>query len=434
MTYYANSPAPAPAVPNKLLSAVVNHSTGLNRRPSKLPAGERLSRPQQHHNQPINQAPASQSRPQEYSRPSHSSRLSEGHIPIHDDTPIMPGSYPYTQDNRPAHKFSTNEIKEIPHEASSLRPGAQGVQQQQPAALPTILRPGVGGAGSSATPIPRPPNGQSHTRQSSDSYLHTPGQASSPSHNPYLGGGGSSSASSSQSSSPPHNPYMSSYTGPSNPYIGTGTPSENQRPNTVAPPNGAGSTITPVQAQNPYSGYRLGAQSRADAPPLWQQSNSSQPLSNNSFAFPTPSVTPVYVDNTRPVYNRRPSGPSAPQSMHNGYESRPAPSRDDRDFDPHLQARYQSPLPLPPRSEQSPAPVAHGHNPGHTVQANPIYTKTPTPPPKTPTPALDQSRLKALRSAEEDAARRRDQELRDLELAMRLDRELNLAEERAAGR
>ncbi|KJA26271.1 hypothetical protein HYPSUDRAFT_159226 [Hypholoma sublateritium FD-334 SS-4] len=437
MTYYASSPAPAPAVPNKLLLAVANQSTGLNRRPSKLPAAERLSRPQQHHNQPTNQAPTQQSRPQEYSRPTHSSRLSEGHhIHVHDDTPVMPGSYPYTPDNRAAHGFSTNETKEIPHEVSRLRPGAQGAHQQPPAAaaLPTILRPGVGGASSSATPIPRPPNGQSHARQSSDSYLHTPSQASPPSHNPYLGGGGSSSASSSQSSSPPRNPYMSSYTAPSNPYIGTGTPLENQRQNTIVPPSGAGSAATPANAQSSYSGYRLGAQSRADAPPLWQQSNSSQPLSNNSFAFPTPSVTPAYIDNTGPVYNRRPSGPSAPQSMHNGYESRHAPIGDDRDFEPHLQTRYQSPLPLPPRSEQSPAAVAHAHNPTHTIQASPIYTKTPTPPPKTPTPALDQSRLKALRLAEEDAARRREQELQDLELAMQLDRELNLAEERAAGR
>ena len=431
MTYYANSPAPAPSVPNKLLSAVANQSNGLNRRPSKLPAGERLSRLQQHHNQQINQVSPLEIRPQEQSRPTHSSRLSEGHIPVHDDTPTMPGSYPHTN---PASGVSANEIKETPHEIPSLRPGAQSVHQQQPAALPTILRPGVGGAGSSATPIPRPPNDQSHGRQSSESYLHTPGQASPPSHNPYLGGSGSSSANSSQPSSPPRNPYTSNYTAPSNPYIGTGTPSPNQRQNFTVPPNSATPAVTPANGSSPYSAYRLGAHSRTDAPPLWQQTNSSQPLSSNSFAFPTPSITPVYVDNTRPAYDRRSSGPSVSHSMHNGYEPRHAPVRDDRDFEPHLQARYQSPLPLPPRSEQSPAPVAYAHHPATPAQASPIHTKIPTPPPKTPTPALDQSRMQALRLAEEDAARRREQELRDLELAMQLDRELNLAEERAAGR
>jgi hypothetical protein len=42
------------------------------------------------------------------------------------------------------------------------------------------------------------------------------------------------------------------------------------------------------------------------------------------------------------------------------------------------------------------------------------------------------ARVEALRRAEEEAARRRKQELRDLELALQLDRELNVAEERAA--
>jgi predicted nucleic acid-binding protein len=47
-------------------------------------------------------------------------------------------------------------------------------------------------------------------------------------------------------------------------------------------------------------------------------------------------------------------------------------------------------------------------------------------------PIPDRTRVEAQKRAEEEAARRREQELKDLELAMQLDRELNVAEERAA--
>jgi hypothetical protein len=41
-------------------------------------------------------------------------------------------------------------------------------------------------------------------------------------------------------------------------------------------------------------------------------------------------------------------------------------------------------------------------------------------------PVPDKARVEALRKVEQDAAWRKEQELKDLELAMQLDRELNL--------
>lgn len=53
---------------------------------------------------------------------------------------------------------------------------------------------------------------------------------------------------------------------------------------------------------------------------------------NNPFGILTPSITPVYVDNESPAHDQWSSGLSVSQSMHNSYEPRCAPVRDDRDF------------------------------------------------------------------------------------------------------
>jgi len=79
--------------------------------------------------------------------------------------------------------------------------------------------------------------------------------------------------------------------------------------------------------------------------------------------------------------------------------------------------RYHTPLPLPPGSvKESPPPPAAALAPAQVFSP---------PPAVTPMHAPDTTRVEALRRVEEDAARRKEQELKDLELAMELDRELN---------
>ncbi|KAF8972126.1 hypothetical protein BDZ97DRAFT_1783276 [Flammula alnicola] len=432
--------------------------------------------PPQGYQQPRPQATA----PSKYSAsPSHSSRLSEQYTSPRHGSTTMPGSYPDGSSNGspPKGKYSAlpaipvNELPYAGDPALSLKPGPQapgyGHQQQQPAPLPSILRPGPGG---SPTPIPRPQqNGLGHGRHSSDSsfvlnasrYGPSQGsQGSPPNHNPYIGGSGNSSNSASQPSSPPLNPYIGGSASPPNPYIGGsasppnpyiaggGTLSPGQVParayspapmslNNGAPPPNAAPITSPVQGQgqNSYTGYHPAAQQPSGPPLIWRQdtiATGPPPSSNGSFSFPMPAMAPVrdapsfaYVEGGHNAYNSRPSAASGPQSMNVGYHQRP--SRDERDFDPYLQARYQTPLPLPPGTERPASAPA----PASASALAPAHWHASAPSKKPSTPAPDRDRLEALRRAEENAARRREQELKDLELAMQLDRELNLAEERA---
>lgn len=450
MTYYANTPAPTPVVPNKLLSTVSNQNAGLMRRPSKLSPAERLSRPQQQSNTPVNQGPAQAQ--------THNSRLSEGHTPTRHDTPIMPGSYPSSSNSNLSgapQDLATKQKNGTPYVGEQAVPSFKtGAQGQQPEILPSILRPGLPNSSSPILPHKlehgrhpsadfsppdprtlnhRPQIGIQHGRHSSsdssfpDNARHT--KSGSSDYNLYAGGGESSSTASSQPSSPPRNPYMSNYVAPTSPYIAaTGTFVEGQRPNNV-PPNAAG------RAQDVYATYRLGTQPRGGTPLLWQQENKngSQIFQNGSFSFPKPDVPPSYIENTRLTHTRGPSGSYVP--VNSGYVA----STNDRNFEPHLQARYQSPLPLPPPPDHLVASAVQPQHPASQdsmleASRNHIYTKAPTPPPKVVAPSLDQSRLDALRRAEEEASRRRAQELKDMELALQLDRELNTAEQRTAAR
>lgn len=446
MTYYANSPAPSPAIPNKLLSAVVNQNTGLSRRPSKFSPAERLSRPHPQPGHPAQGYTQTQGYPKHQEYPQHQpqgngpsklsatsnpSRLSNQSAPVrhnHDHSPTMPGGYPDSSSGSPT------QPQGIPY------------TQPQPVPLPTILRPGTGGAASSPTPIPRPQNGLGHGRYPTDPLFMTnarrSSQGSPPNPNPYLGG----SASGSQpSSSPPRNPYISGSTTDPNPYIvGSGaflpgqlqpggySPAVISQGSITAQPNTTNPSITsPVQSQNPYSGYRLTGQQPTGAPLFWQDNRtvSAHAPSNGHFYFTQPAMAPgrdpgqfAYTDSG---HHRTTSGGSALQSLNVGYGQRP-PSREDAD--PYLQTRYQTPLPLPPGAVRStatetptPAPQPQQVQVSH---ATPVYA--PPPPPKTPTPTVDKSRLEVLRRVEDEAARRHEQELKDLELAMQLDREFNL--------
>ncbi|KAF9484377.1 hypothetical protein BDN70DRAFT_928442 [Pholiota conissans] len=431
MTYYTNSPAPTPAAPNKILSAVVNQNNGLNRRPSKLSPSERLSRPQTKQ-PPAHINPQAQRYPntQEYpptqphvNGPSHLSSMSNltftrpNEQPTHirnNSVPTMPGAYP---DNS---------------NVSSKPPQTQPAQQSTP--LPTILRPGPAGAASPPAPIQHPQNGLGHGRYPSEPSGLTSGrppQGSPPNSNPYMGAGGSGS----QPSSPPRNPYVTGSITPPNPYIdGPGAPLSGRPPPGIYAPAVASQAAVPatsaaMQSQSIYTGYRLNAgQVPAGAPLLWQGNNIiSAPSSNTPFYFPQPTVTPGrgpavygYVDNEHPAHHRTTSGGLALPKFYG------QPPRNDTD--PYLQTRYQTPLPLPPDASSSmKASTPSQSQYVHASRPEPLKASSPpSPPPKTPTPIVDKARLEALRLVEQEAARRREQELKDLELAMQLDREFNL--------
>jgi len=89
----------------------------------------------------------------------------------------------------------------------------------------------------------------------------------------------------------------------------------------------------------------------------------------------------------------------------------------------HL-ARYQTPLPLPPGStkESSLPPLP----PLPPTIATPSRVSSSPPEAVALTPVPDASRVEALRKVEQATSWRKQQELKDLELAMQLDRELNL--------
>ncbi|KIM40485.1 hypothetical protein M413DRAFT_445935 [Hebeloma cylindrosporum] len=425
MTYYANTPPPAPSVaaaaPNKLLSAVQSQHNALTRRPSKLSPADRLSRiPQQ--------------QPQGYlqSRPENQLPPRSPQSPTYPVGPSPPAKGRYDT-------LAVADARPNPYLSSGPRPGSSGQgQHQQPAApgLPAFLRPGSGGQQSAPTPIPHAPG---HVRHSSDGAIpsnsygspnryaaslpHVPGSVSPP--NPYIGG-----------TTPPSNPYLGNNGSSHNPYIGGGntlapTPAPGP-PSAYSPaPQPINTAVPPVQGH--YTTYGHPQQPPAGAPLLWRSDNMSPPLeapSNGSFYFPIPVVSPARESFNH--YNARPGPSPAPLSMDMAYHQRPSPPRDERD----LQARYQTPLPLPPGAERplpksAPPPAP---DPAPAPAPRPVYSRTPTPPPKnsTPVPVPDRTRVEAQRRAEEEAARRREQELKDLELAMQLDRELNLAEERAA--
>jgi len=423
MTYYANTPPPVPsaAAPNKLLAAVQNQQNSLMRRPSKLLPADRLSRPA------VGRPQAQQQQQQGYPQ----SRLHEHYLA---QTPTSPsGTSPPARGSYDT--LAGTDARPNPY--LGPRPGSSGQgQQQQPAApgLPAFLRPGSG----QATPTPIP-FALGHARHSSDGVIPSNSYSSS---NRY----GASSPHVAVSASPP-NPYIGGTTPPSHPYIGNIGPSPNPyigggnstlAPTpTPGPPLAYSPALQPINttvlpAQGPYTAYGHPQQPPAGGPPIWRSDMnppSDVPL-NGTYYFPIPAVSPVHESFNH--YNTRPGPSPAPPSMDRVYHQRPSPPRDERD----LQARYQTPLPLPPGAERplpKPAPTP-APEPAPAPAPRPVYTRIPTPPQKnsTPAPVPDRTRVEAQRRAEEQAARRREQELKDLELAMQLDRELNLAEERAA--
>ena len=440
MTYYANAPAPAnyspnhspkPSTPapvpvnNKLLASVLG--SDLQRRPSKLSPSDRLSRPGQHSQggTPSSLAPGGPG-PSKLAQSSHGSysppRQQQQQRPNPNGGGGLPGSltpsYPGAGGG-----YSPPKGRNDPLPPTPIEQGGGG--------LPSLLRPGGAGGGRtppSSTPIPLPHQQQgggggygrypsSSPTSQPGSYLHAqyggspprgpspaPGQPQPP--NPYIGGGGSASGPSSGTSTP-------NYQLQANPYI-TG-PSHPQTPQPTGPP------------------------------PIWRpdgtNANGGRPTSPvidpgvqgaGGFAFPLPSITsPIresYGDNGGypPMGGRGGGGYGYPQQQQR---------REEWDVDPSRIARYQTPLALPPGAPAPASTSASTYTPPAPAPA-PTYAPAPAPaqswsPPKASTPLPDQHRLDALRRAEDDARRRHEQEMKDLELAMQLDRELNLAEDQA---
>lgn len=122
-----------------------------------------------------------------------------------------------------------------------------------------------------------------------------------------------------------------------------------------------------------------------------------------SFAFPVPNVAPP----TQGSYDYNPDNYYGPDHPHNRREAPYSPPTHGSSNlpDPYLLARYQSPLPLPPGAESS---ASQGRQP-------------PLPPKENP---QEVARIQALRLAEEEAKRRKEQEEKDLELARQLAMEL----------
>lgn len=163
-----------------------------------------------------------------------------------------------------------------------------------------------------------------------------------------------------------------------------------------------------------------------------------------SVSFPVPDVAPPtqVKDFYGPDHPHRRTQPSYPSA---GDNSLP---------DPYLEARYQTPLPLPPgasspssrarqavslpedtsriqalRAAEEEAARRKRQEDEDAELARKLDMESDSLPPPPVRKPVEDARTKALRLAEEDAARRKAQEDKDAELARQLDRELNLQEQ-----
>ena len=145
-------------------------------------------------------------------------------------------------------------------------------------------------------------------------------------------------------------------------------------------------------------------------------------VSSGPFAFtmPIPIVMEPYGYSEPSSYNSSRYRPPLPPRRSSIDNTR----RSEQELDPYHLARYQSPLPLPPGSiKESPLPPVP---PVPPTIATPSQVSLSPPKVVALPPVPDATRVEALRKVEQAASWRKEQELKDLELAMQLDRELNL--------
>ena len=215
------------------------------------------------------------------------------------------------------------------------------------------------------------------------------------------------------------------YSAPKNPYTGTNAafvPGSQQAPDREAysspPPADTAQTLG-------YANYVI-PQQVPNGPSLSYNNAGTEASSVSSgpfaFSMPIPTVMESY-------------GHSEPSSYMSSHYQPPLPPRtssvdnnrrSEQDLDPYHLARYRTPLPLPPGStsiKEIPLPPLPPLPP--TIAS--LSQVSPSPPEVVAlAPVPDATRVEALRKVEQDAAWRKEQELKDLELAMQLDRELNL--------
>ncbi|KAF7424256.1 hypothetical protein PC9H_009562 [Pleurotus ostreatus] len=403
MTFYAA--APMPATSNRLSAAP---GAQLLRRPSKLSQADRLSRPATKPS-PLSTNGSQFTQPDNRIRrelsPLRNNQLASGHV-----SPPHPRSTSVSLQRLNAPLPEEPDRMQSPPIPSTLLPGAGRAkptpQPVQPAQLPTgalpaILRPGNPNA-PARTPVPTAAPQEhavqpSHNSGQPSSYYHhpppeQPAHPVQPSHNP-----GPPSTQYAPPIEPQRQVSYGQVTG--NPYAEPHIRPQSQHANAGygSPPVHAATTPVPQAV-----------------PELWRTYDASAPLS-----FPVPAVSPVresYLHHSPPASHTL--GPRSPGPTFTPTHSWGREPRDIQDI--HRQTRYQSPLPLPP----SATTVGSSPPPAQIVQpAAPAPAPAPAPARRSST---DAALLEAHRKAEREAAQRKEQEDKDLELARQLDRELNL--------
>lgn len=376
MTYYSNEPEPekpsqpAAAPKNKILSNFLeSDSLNLQRRPSKLLPADRLSRPRQTSEYlGSGQSTFDPQPPGAFPQSSYSPPVQQQPLPIQGGR--LPASL------TPSYGTPSQSRRDA-------LPPPSGLENHE-SSLPSLLRPGGGRTPPSSSPIHTP----QHIFPASYGDHRRP-SPSPPSRSPYLGP---------QFGTPP------SISINLNPYVGGAT--------TPGPPG---------LAQNPHIiGQPLLQNQNGPPGALWRQESYSTSIFDSGIQGVGGFAIPISVNAGPPI-----QGYSSPPPQI-GYGGNPRPTHVRSGSDPALLTRYSSPLPLPPGATTRPQPVALA----------PAFTPTPeiapsSYPPVLPSkeykPSPDQPRVETLRVAEEEAKRKHEQELRDLELAMQLDRELNFS-------
>ncbi|KAI3613803.1 calcineurin temperature suppressor cts1 [Moniliophthora roreri] len=442
MTYYSNGPAPVNLAPAAAESTLL-------RRPSKLAPSDRLWRPPQGH-----------SPPQSYSN-----------IPNPNQNKMGPPTPPKTSPKDRYSALPPQPENPPPAVPSLLKPGlnngrstaaaqsqhlAPSQTSTSPQRVPTILRPSNPKTASEIAP----------TRHSSMAPSIAPSLPESGYPHPAVG----SSHHTHTSYTPPPTQYTSPIPSTNNTYRPTSAIPNEHQPYTSPIPS-TNNTYRPPSAV-PSENWNVHQQQR-HSPPHNHNHNPHENLAPISFSFPIPDISvpgPTSPPSVTSPYDPLPPGgfpqrnqspytplPPQPHPVHRpSFPSHSAPdfpthTRSEESLpDPYLIARYQTPLPLPPGAEprSSPPPPVPPAPPAPTRSSPPVPPhdaqtqrstslppKPPSPPapkhtPSLPVPAqspvarqatpISEERLRLLREAEERAARRKEQEERDAELARQL--------------
>ncbi|KAF8640239.1 hypothetical protein AX16_010135 [Volvariella volvacea WC 439] len=409
MTFFSSGPAPAPKYSSGSLTLPNN---GLLRRPSKLAPETRLSRPPQQNHQ---QGPRPNSG---YGGHNSGARIPAGNGHLHPNSPpgSRPSSRPPSKSDYPLPSLPETGIS--PPRPSSLapaggnRPGSSGGQPQD---VPNFLRPGSGNPAAplhSSRPGPQPPHVPDHNKYTVASpppinNTHNTSPHASP--NPYI----------SHPTSAPRLPTIPGAEPPPTSFTPLPPPVHSYTaPIPATSPFSWGPSPTPAPSEPPSVSFSFPVPlPSVDIPPI--QSPAQTPYSQAPFIQPQNdpyrgNPTPAIPDYRAP-YQGPFSPPPAP----------PPPQQRENLPDPYLFARYQTPLPLPPGATSTSPPRTEQRA---VTPPKPWDSAPPNYPPRQPEhkPTIDENRLLAHRYAEEEAARRKAQEDKDLELALQLDRELNL--------